>query len=116
MDIEATMTDKAILEIVGRRITEQRLARNLTQDEVAIRSGVSKSTVVRLEDGHSTQLVNLVRILRALDLLTHLEALIPRIPANPLDMLKLQGKKRQRASRKKSTLPPPKKWKWGDEQ
>ncbi|RPH38639.1 MAG: XRE family transcriptional regulator, partial [Desulfobulbaceae bacterium] len=113
---EATMTDEAVLETVGRRIAEQRLPRNLTQDEVAIRAGVSKSTVVRLEDGHSTQLVNLVRILRALDLLIHLEALIPRVPANPLDLIKLQGKTRQRASRKKSTLPLPKKWKWGDEQ
>ncbi len=116
MNIEATTTDKAILEIIGRRIAENRLARNVNQNDIAGQAGVSKSTVVRLEDGRSTQLVNLIRILRALDFLTNLEALIPQVPVNPVDLIKLQGKKRRRASRKKSAKTTPQKWSWGDEQ
>ncbi len=115
MNIEVTMTDEMILEIIGRRIAENRLTCNFSQNDVAVQAGVSKSTVVRLEDGQSIQLVNLIRILRALGLLTNLEMLVPQVPVNPLDLLKLQGQKRQRASRKKISDPSAKKWTWGDE-
>ena len=109
------MTDKAILAVLGRRIAERRLAKNLTQNDLAIQAGVSKSTVVRTEDGSSTQLVNLIRILRVLELLPNMDVLIPEVPVSPVELMKHRGKKRQRASRKKAPAAPQKTWLWGDE-
>jgi transcriptional regulator with XRE-family HTH domain len=116
MDIENTMTDKAILTMLGRRIAERRLAKNLTQNDLAVQAGVSKSTVVRIEDGASTQLANLIRILRVLEFLPNMDLLIPETPISPVELVKRHGKQRMRASRKKTPQAPQKKWIWGDEQ
>ena len=109
------MTDKAILSMLGRRIAERRLAKNLTQNDLAIQAGVSKSTVVRIEDGASTQLANLIRILRVLELLLNMDLLIPEASISPVELMKRRGKQRKRASRKKTPPAPQKKWIWGDE-
>ncbi len=89
--------------------------RNLTQAELARESGVSRSTVARLEQGESTQATNLIRILRVLDLLPNLEALIPEPGVSPLQQLKLRGKSRQRASRASDGEVQEEPWSWGDE-
>ena len=99
---------------LGARLARERLGRNWTQADLAHEAGVSLSTVRRLESGGSSQLANLVRILRALDLLANLDALVPEPTRRPLDELERQGKERQRASKKRST-PAPKPWAWGDE-
>jgi transcriptional regulator with XRE-family HTH domain len=93
-------TDPAVLAELGRRLAARRLERNLTQAELAAEAGVSKRTLLRLESGESTQLTNLVRVLRALELLDALEALVPAAGVRPLEQLRAQGKRRQRASRR----------------
>ena len=110
------MTDEAVLKVLGRRIAERRLAKNLTQNDLAVQAGVSKSTVVRIEDGASTQLANLTRILRDLELLPNIDLLIPETPISPVELVKRGGMQRKRASRKKTPQVPQKKWIWGDEQ
>ena len=110
------MTDKAILTKLGRRIAERRLAKNLTQNDLAVQAGVSKSTVARIEDGASTQLANLIRILRVLELLPNVDLLIPEVSISPVELVKRRGKQRKRASRKKTPQAPQKEWIWGDEQ
>lgn len=114
MEISDTLSDEVALAELGRRIAQHRLNGNLTQDELAQEAGVSRSTVARLEQGESTQATNLIRILRALALLSNLDALIPEPGVSPVQQLKLGGKSRQRASRKasKGAGEP---WSWGDE-
>lgn len=116
MEIINTMKDKVVLKLIGGRISESRLVKNLTQNNLAIQAGVSKSTVVRIEDGRSIQMINLIRILRAMELLPNLDAFIPEAQVSPVELLKSRGKKRQRASRRKAYADTPKKWVWGDEQ
>jgi transcriptional regulator with XRE-family HTH domain len=109
------MTDEAILQELGERISVARLERNLTQAALAEQAGVSKRTVERLESGEvATHLSGFVRVCRALGLVDRLEALVPEPVPSPIAQLKLQGKLRQRASRKQSTAAPPKKWTWGE--
>lgn len=95
-------------------MAEHRLERNLTQAELAKEAGVSKRTLIRLEGGESTQLTNLIRILRALDLLGNLNAFIPPPVSSPIQRLHTEGKRRKRASRKPDAPGTPEEWKWGD--
>jgi len=114
MKIFVDISDDLALREIGNRAAQYRLNRNLTQDALAHEAGVSKRTIVRLEQGHSTQTSNLIRILRALKLLGNLEALIPEPAISPIQQVKMQGKKRKRASspskKAKSDAP----WSWGD--
>ena len=110
------LTDDALLGELGAGLERARLERNLTQAQVAEQAGVSKSTLERLEKGASSQLINLIRILRALDLLEGLNQLLPETQFSPIEQVKLRGKARRRASSPKTvradkTAP----WRWGDQ-
>ena len=87
----------AIAETLGQRLKQARLNRDLTQIEVAERAGVSRKAVLNAEKGKA-QLEVLVAILQALDLTTQLDNLLPPQPPSPIQLAKLQGKQRQRAS------------------
>lgn len=114
MKIERLLTDETILVELGGRLAQRRLELQLTQADLAEQAGVSKRTVERVEAGATTQMSTMVRILRILDLLDRLEGLVPEAGPRPLDLLKLKGKERQRASRKKKQAGDGT-WKWGDE-
>ena len=114
MRILDTSPDAAALLELGRRLTRARLDGNLTQAELAREAGVSKRTVERLEAGESTQLANLLRVLRALDLLGRLDALVPESAPGPVEQLRLEGRRRERA-RAKAKQPRDEPWTWGDD-
>ena len=115
MKIKAPFTDKAVLQELGKRLNSARLARNLTQIELAREAGVSKRTVERLESGMvAVQLGGFLRVCRALGLLERFDALIPEPIPSPISQLKLRGKARKRASRKPPAKGAPKKWAWGE--
>ena len=99
MKIATKLTNEAILQELGERLAGARLERNLTQAALAEEAGVAKRTVERLESGQAaTQLSGFVRVCRALGLLERLDALVPEGTASPIAQLKLQGRKRQRAT------------------
>lgn len=112
---EATSPERAALAELGARLARQRLERNLTQAALAREAGVSKSTVERLENGESTQLSSFLRILRALGLAENLASLVPEPALSPIELLKLRGKQRRRASSKSRGSGAAKTWKWDDE-
>jgi len=116
MKIATTLTNEAILQELGERLAGARLERNLTQAALAEEAGVAKRTVERLESGQAaTQLSGFVRVCRALGLLERLDALVPEGTASPIAQLRLQGRKRQRATGRKAASGEAKKWTWGDE-
>ena len=91
-----------------------RLERNLTQIQIAAQAGVSKSTVQRLELGATaTHLSGFVRVCRVLGLAQRFDALVPETAESPVEKLKLQGRKRQRASGSQAVAKPGK-WNWGE--
>jgi transcriptional regulator with XRE-family HTH domain len=115
MNVSNQLTDDAILAEIGRRLARCRLDRQLTQADVAEQAGVSKRTVERIEAGASVQMSTVIRILRILDLLPGVDRLIPEPGPRPMDLLKLKGKERQRASApRKAKKPSGKAWTWGD--
>lgn len=92
-------------EIVQRlceRLRTERLARQMTQAEVAARAGIGVNTVSNLEAGRGVTFENVIRIATVLGRLQELEALFqPRLDSLD-DMLRYENSaKRQRARGKK---------------
>ena len=117
MKITKQATDQAVLTEVGGRLAQARLERNLTQAQLAEQAGVSKRTVERMEAGSvATQLSGFIRVCRVLDLIQRFGLLAPEPVPSPVEQVKRQGRKRQRASAKRKAKASPKKWQWGDEQ
>ena len=115
MKIENSLTDRRVLAELGRRLERARLDLNLTQAQLAGEAGISKRTVERIEAGQSTQLANLLRVLRALSMLERLDVLFPEPLPSPVEQLRLHGKTRERASSPGSADKPSRPWTWGDE-
>jgi len=107
-------SDTSILQDLGHRLSKLRLQRNLTQAQLAREAGVSTRTLIRLESGESSQVTNLIRVLRALGLLQHLDAFIPPPAPSPIEQLRLQRKQRRRASPARHTGAAPPPWHWGE--
>ena len=115
MEIRAEFSDKLILQETGERLARTRLERNLTQADLAKTAGISKRTLERLESGAaSTQLTTFIRVCRALGLLLRFDAFIPQPLASPVEQVKLQGRKRKRASGTRVEKTSHKKWTWGE--
>lgn len=120
MRVTHELTDAAVLQEFGLRLERRRIDSNLTQAQLAENAGVSKRTIERIEAGHNTDLVMLIRVLRALKLIDVLESLIPDQPQSPMALLKTRGRQRQRVGRPRSknaragAQRPSTPWKWGD--
>ncbi len=115
MKIDNQQTDHAILLELGTRIAEYRLELALTQAELAQQAGISKPTIERVESGASAQMTSIIRILRALKLLAHMDHVIPEPGQKPMDLLKRKSKKRQRAPSKAQSKKQGKPWSWDDD-
>lgn len=92
------MSDKAVMALIGERIQKERLNQNRTQQELAVRAGIGARTVRSLETGQKPTLETLIRALRALGRLATLDAFLPEPGPSPLQLAKLQGRERQRAT------------------
>jgi transcriptional regulator with XRE-family HTH domain len=115
MNIDATMTDEALLKAIGERLARLRLARNLTQQQLAEQAGVGLRTVQRLESGlAATQLSGFVRVCRTLGLLDRFELFLPQTAPSPMAQLQQRGRLRQRATGSKVAPAKAKKWTWGE--
>jgi transcriptional regulator with XRE-family HTH domain len=91
-------SDKAILRDLGDRLRRARLRRNLSQQQLADRAGLNRTTISEYERGASTSTLTLVQVLRALELLDELAAFLPDPGPSPLELARTQGRRRQRAT------------------
>lgn len=92
-------TEQALSEI-GTRLKRRRLNMDRSQKEIADRAGIGINSVARLEDGKGATLANFIRVLNALEALDSLDTFLPVPAISPIQLAKLQGKLRQKASRK----------------
>jgi len=93
-----------------------RLARNLTQVQLAEQAGLGLRTVQRLESGAAAaQLSGFLRVCRVLGVLDRLDLLLPEPVPSPIEQLKMQGHKRQRASSRKTGRGGKTEWTWGED-
>ena len=110
-----TITDEAWLQRLGLRLAQLRLAKNLTQAQLAEQAGLGLRTVQRMELGAAaTQLSGFLRVCRVLGLVERLDLLVPEAVASPMAQLKQAVRKRRRASGKKVPFSLPGPWTWGE--
>lgn len=116
LKLEAISNDSAILKELGKRMRNQRLSVNMTQQRLADLAGMSVLTVSRFERGEDIRLGVLIRLLRALGMQGNLELLIPEEERRPSSYLN-EPKGRKRASRKRGGFQENSDtaWVWGDE-
>ncbi|MCB1703700.1 MAG: helix-turn-helix transcriptional regulator [Halioglobus sp.] len=96
MSIE-TLSPAAIAAELGARLKQARLNADKTQVEVAERAGVTRKAVLNAEKGKA-QLEVMIAILGALKLTAQLDNFLPPQDISPVQLARLQGRKRQRAS------------------
>ena len=101
------------IKSIGERLKQYRVNARMTQQDLENKSGVSVRSISRLEQGASVQLDSLITILRALNLETNIDLLIPDQTKRPSYYLKEHEKTKQRV--RKST-PNRESFKWGDEE
>lgn len=96
------LTDKALLQLIGKRLKEERLAQDISQSELAKRSGVSQPSICAIEKGSNASLLSIIALLRAMDKLDMLSELTKEKPLSPItysEMIK-KAQSRKRASHK----------------
>jgi transcriptional regulator with XRE-family HTH domain len=98
------MSDPAILKVLGNFIKQTRLQQNKIQHQVAAAAGINRSTLVQFENGGGGTLLSFIQILRSLEQLQLLQDFEFKQRLSPLQLAKIEQKKRQRASRKKIQL------------
>jgi transcriptional regulator with XRE-family HTH domain len=93
------LSDLAVLRELGQRLRRRRLDQNLSQEDLAERTGLNRTTISGLERGDPATLLTFIQILRGLEALDELDAFLPDPGPSPLALAKLEGHRRQRASR-----------------
>jgi len=92
-----TLSDKAIEKELGNRFRSLRLRKNITQKELADATTLSLNVIKALESGRG-KLASIIAVLRELGALDQLDSFIPQTTISPLQLAKMQGKVRERAS------------------
>ena len=106
------MQEKAILLELSKRIRDSRLLYPMTQRELADKAMVSVGTVKRFEKGEDISFLNVIKILKAMDLAQGLEQLV--IDQEERPSVKSKNRKINKRVRKKKrddNIP----WVWGDD-
>lgn len=97
MDIKAMPTVE-IIQALGKRYREYRIAARMTQKEVAEQSGISMLTIRRFEQGYSydIKLGNLIALLKAIDFADGIADILPEIPVSPYALARQEANKPKR--------------------
>ena len=92
-----TLSDKGIADELGRRFRALRLRKNITQKSLAEATTLSLNTIKSLESG-SGKLSTVIAVLRELGALDQIDSFIPEPSISPLQLARMQGKQRERAT------------------
>lgn len=94
-----SMSDPAIVKELCGILKQVRLQQNITQEQLAEKAGLSRSAISKMETGRSTiELLTLIQVLRVLQQFHLLDTWKVSANLSPLQMAKLTGKGRVRAS------------------
>lgn len=84
---------------LGNQIKQTRLRKNITQEEMASRVGVSVQTISRLESGMNSSLSTFIKVIEVLGEDKWLDSFAPKVGVSPMAMKKTK-KERERARKK----------------
>lgn len=98
------LSDSDIISRISEKMKELRLKQNISRQDLSAASGVSLSSIVRLEDGEIKSFESFLRILRSLGRIDILTPLLQEEEISPNEYYKLvhSAKKNQRRRASKS--------------
>ena len=88
---------------LGQKIKAYRVMNQMSQQDLEDKTGVSKRSISRLEQGESVQVDNLFKILLALGLGENIDLLVPDQTKRPSYYLEKQENKQKRVRKKTET-------------
>ena len=97
---------------LGQKIKTYRIMSEMSQQDLADKTGVSKRSISRLEQGESVQVDNLFNILLSLGLGDNIDLLVPDQTKRPSFFLEKTDDKPKRVRKKVKKND----FKWGDEE
>ena len=98
MRVELQHTTGELLRDIGSRLRAYRLQQNIAVDRLAADASLGVATVLRAETGRGMTVTTLLKLLRALGRLDAVDAFLPEAPISPLQLVKLRGRERRKAS------------------
>lgn len=98
------MTDNAIVGVLCKSIKQIRLNKNISQEELSLKSGVNRVTISRMETGKAINLLTLIQLLRALEQLDLIGYLNVEPEISPILLMEQQQKLRKKASSPRNKL------------
>lgn len=100
------LSDAEITNKISARIKELRLKQNISRQDLSASSGVSVSSIVRMEDGEIKSFESFLRILRSLGKIEIFTPMLQEEEISPNEYYKMvhsvKIKQRQRASKSNS--------------
>ncbi|WP_051645384.1 helix-turn-helix transcriptional regulator [Labrenzia sp. DG1229] len=107
MKINTLTPDSVILKELGARLARARKQRGFSQEGLAQESGLGVATLRRVEAGEGSQLESWLKLLKALQMISGVDSLLPESIESPMAQARSQsGKKKRNTSSGK---------RWGDE-
>jgi len=92
------MSDSAIIIEIGGLIKRIRLQKNITQQQLADKVGLYRSTISEMENGRASSLLSFIQVLRGLEKLETLNSLSDVPVMSPLKLARKEKLVRKRAS------------------
>lgn len=108
MKFDALTPEADILKEIGRRLAVLRKQQGFSQTRLAEEAGIGVATLRRIEGGQDSQMESWLKILKALDWISSIDALLPEQIKSPMAEVRAAKK-----GGKKNTPPATT---WGDEQ
>lgn len=109
MKITKLTPEAEVLQELAERLARIRKAQGYSQTELAKEAGIGVATLRRIESGRDSQLETWLKILKALDMASSIDSLLPEKFDSPMVEV-LAGKRRKRTN-----LSPSSGIVWGDE-
>lgn len=109
MDLNRLSDDDVLLELT-QRVKKRRLNLNITQEELSKKAGVHVQTIKNFESGKTTTVLTFIQILRVFGELDALDLFLPDPGISPIELLKMKGKERERASKSSKDTPNKSSW------
>lgn len=97
------LTDKELMSRMGNRLKEIRIEKNISQTELAKKTGMHRNSISLIEQGNSFSTESLIKILRALEALDKIEFFFGKKEhkLSPLEVFEREKNAKKRASKKR---------------
>lgn len=110
------ISSQAALNELGFRLKSYRIYSSLTQEELAVQSGVSRRSIQNMENGEDVNFSTIIKVLITLGLDSNLDLLVPDSTKRPSYHIKANRNPKQRfRAIKKKTQNLNNEIKWGDD-